>query len=232
MLALGFADWTFWEDSDPANGFFGQQKVTFDGPNKLILVNFGETELDFRVDVYSAWKEWSLDPNHNNLKYLSAISVIGGDPLPGNRVLGTTFFLENGWRMRTWNGDHSLTVTGNVFTREGEPIFIATTEPVTTTINLNTSTLVETILPQITIDQSTIDGIADAVWNEALADHQTAGSTGEALNTASLGGGHTAEEIANAIWDEVLSDHVTADTTGAALDEILSKVKLLFANLI
>lgn len=137
MLIFNFGEYYFW-DEFPA-------KVTFDGVNKLILVNDGETELDFRNDVYSAWKEWKQEPNQENGKYLEAVSVVGGDPLPGNRVLGSTFFLENGWRMRTWEGDHILTITGNVFTREGDDPFVDTITDVKVTINLNTSTLVETI---------------------------------------------------------------------------------------
>lgn len=144
MLALNFGEWSFWEVYNPPVSF-GQQKVTFDGPNKLILINEPETDIDFRTDIYSNWKEWKTQNTQTNSKFLEAISVVGGDPLPGNRVLGSTFFLENGWRLRTWNGDHILTVTGNVFTREGDDPFVPTTEDATVTINLNTSTLVETI---------------------------------------------------------------------------------------
>jgi hypothetical protein len=141
MLALGFANWTFWEAYDPASGIFGAQKVTFDGPNKLILINDGVMDIDFRIDVYSNWKEWSL--TDINAKFLSALSVVGGDPLPGARILGSTFFLENGWRIRSWDGDHILTITGNVFTREGEDPVLPSLGNNKITVNFNTSTLVE-----------------------------------------------------------------------------------------
>lgn len=167
-LVFNYGNWQFWGAYAPPL-YLGEQKVTFDGPNKIIIVNEGVTELDFRVDVYSAWKEWTLDPNQINLKWEQALSAVGGDPLPGDRVLGTTYFLENGWRMRTWEGNHSLTVTGNVFTSEGEPIFVNTLNPWTITINLNTSTLVETILPSLSLGSGDIAGIADAVWAEVLS---------------------------------------------------------------
>lgn len=144
MLALNFGDWVFWEGYSPLTSF-GQKKVTFDGPNKLILVNFGELTLDFKQDVYSTWKDWKAEPNHANKGFLEALSAVGGDPLPGNRLLGTTYFLENGWRMQTWNGDHILDVTGNVFTRTGVDPFIPITEKFTVTINLTTSAIVEAI---------------------------------------------------------------------------------------
>ena len=53
-------------------------KVTFDGPNKLIIVNPGIVELDVQVDIYSDWKEWAA--TGDNLKYPPALRTIGGDP--------------------------------------------------------------------------------------------------------------------------------------------------------
>lgn len=193
MLALNFGDWVFWEAYSPPE-FLGQQKVTFDGPNKLILVNDNETELDFREDVYSAWKEWVQDPNHNNARWIEAISSVGGDPLPGARVLGTTFFLENGWRMRTWEGNHSLTVTGNVFTREGDPLFVNTIDPWTITINLNTSTLVEALTPDsgdTTITDGDIAAIAANVWSELVG---------------GVAASERLEKVANNVWEYTVDD--------------------------
>jgi hypothetical protein len=58
--------------------------------------------------------------------------------------------------------------------------------------------------------------IADAVWDEAIADHLGAGSTGEALNAS--GGGATPAAIADAVWDEAVSGHTTAGSFGELLD--------------
>ena len=55
--------------------------------------------------------------------------------------------------------------------------------------------------------------IADAVWDETIADHAGAGSTGEALSD----GGTSAATIADAVWDEVLSGHTDAGSAGKAL---------------
>lgn len=60
--------------------------------------------------------------------------------------------------------------------------------------------------------------IADAVWDEALSGHSTAGSTGDALNDASAGSA-SAASIADAVWDEALSAHLTAGSTGDALND-------------
>lgn len=141
MLALGFASWQFWEDYSPEDGFFGNQKVTFDGPKKLILINDGVIEIDFRTDVYSNWKEWKQ--TEVNSKFLQAVSVVGGDPLPGSRILGSTFFLENGWKIRSWEGEHILSIEGNVFTREGDDPVLPTIGDFKVTVNFIVSTLVE-----------------------------------------------------------------------------------------
>jgi len=62
---------------------------------------------------------------------------------------------------------------------------------------------------------------ADAVWDEALSGHATAGSTGEALSNASAGGTPpTVGAIADAVWDEALGGHVGAGSTGKALSDI------------
>ena len=61
--------------------------------------------------------------------------------------------------------------------------------------------------------------IADAVWDEALVDHATAGSAGETLSDAVAGGGGpSAAAIADAIWDEALSGHAIGGSAGLALD--------------
>lgn len=61
-----------------------------------------------------------------------------------------------------------------------------------------------------------ITDIADAVWEEAIADHSgTTGSTAEALDNVSAGADPAT--IADAVWDEALSGHTTAGTTGKVL---------------
>lgn len=145
MLSLYFSDWTFWESYVPTATFSGQ-KVTFDGPNKLILINFGVTEIDFLIDIYSNWKEWLIaDVPPAHARFLQAMTIVGGQPLPGARKLGTTYFLENGWRIRSWEGDHILNITGNVFTTEGVDPVIPTLGKFKVTVNLNTSNIIDTI---------------------------------------------------------------------------------------
>lgn len=103
--------------------------------------------------------------------------------------------------------------------------------------------------------------IADAVWDEALSGHLSAGSTGEALNaagaagdpwTTSLPGAYgagsagyivgtninaaisslpSAAGIADAVWDEATSGHTTAGTTAKALTDTLADTNELQTDL-
>jgi len=214
-LIFNYGDWDFWAPYDPANGYYGPQKVTFDGPNKLILVNEGITDLQFREDVYSNWKEWVKA--RDNAKYPEAIAIIGGDPLPGNRALGTTYFLDNGWRMRTWEGHHELTVTGNFFTREGDSAFVPTINPWTITINLNTSTLVEALIPETTLAPGDIAAVADSVWNTTLQDSSTALSIMNML-LEDIG------QIPANVWDEII-DATKNQTAREKLRKIATKTQ-------
>lgn len=122
-IAFNYGEWTYWENYDPPN-YVGNQKVTFDGPNKLILVNEGVLLLDVQNDVYSNWKEWSLQ--RDNSKYLTALTPVGGDPITNEVSVGDSYFLENGWRIQpysAYNG-YLLEVVGNIYTREpnGNPV--------------------------------------------------------------------------------------------------------------
>lgn len=64
----------------------------------------------------------------------------------------------------------------------------------------------------------TVGDIADAVWDEAVTGHTTAGTFGEALDNA--GSGASAASIADAVWDEAQSGHTTAGTFGEIATEI------------
>lgn len=175
---------------DPVLGY-PNQKVVFDGATKTIFVSEGVTELDVRTDIYSAWKEWNVagqefpDPR----VWEKAFTVVGGDDITDDVKLGTTYFLENGWRIQPFpsKSPYTLTIKGNIYTREsGETInFFA--EGVS--VSLERSNIVELITVEalavaITPDDVTniANAAADQVWDEALADHKTAGSTGRKLN--------------------------------------------------
>ena len=165
--------WAYYQDH-----WLFYHSVTFDGPNKLILVNEGVTELDVKVDIYSDWKEW-VDTNPDGLinsPFLQAITGIGGNPLPGNRYLGATYFLVNGWRIKPYSGSYRLTINGNLYTDTGDTPYVDADGLLNNIrIESTVSTLVEGVL--------TSGQIAEAVWDAYQADHTTAETFGKAIET-------------------------------------------------
>ncbi|HLF76001.1 MAG TPA: hypothetical protein VJB57_00785, partial [Dehalococcoidia bacterium] len=68
------------------------------------------------------------------------------------------------------------------------------------------------------LNDPTVGAIANQVWDEAIAGHAGAGSTGEALSDAGAAGTPpTAAEVADAVWDEAIAGHAGAGSTGEAL---------------
>jgi hypothetical protein len=68
----------------------------------------------------------------------------------------------------------------------------------------------------------TAAGVADAVWDELLASHLAAGSTGEALNNGASA--PSAGDIADAVWDEALAGHTALGSTGEKLTKLDANV--------
>lgn len=180
---FNYGSWWNWED-------YPNQKVAFDGENKIIYVNEGITELDVRVDLYSAWKEWkinSLEAPHPTA-YLNAFTAVGGDPITDTQDLGVTYFLENGWRIQPFASKQSytLTISGNLYTREpGETPFFFAEGVSVSLVRSNIVDLITVSAVGVSITEQDITNIAnataDSVWDESLDDHQNVGSTGRKL---------------------------------------------------
>ena len=94
--------------------------VTFNGDDRVILCDDDTYELDVRK-MYSMWKEWLQDSD--NMKYLKAFEVVGGQPTTGDNIITPYFFLSNGWKVKPHEENHTLKVTGILLTNdESDPI--------------------------------------------------------------------------------------------------------------
>jgi len=133
MLGTYFGFWEYWEL---------RHKVTFDGVNRLIIINEGVEQLDVQRDIYSAWKEWLLI--EENGKYLQAVNTVGGEPTIEGQFLDVTYFLINGWKLKPQPGSYTLNIVGNIFDIDGGAIFIPadTIKGRENNININTNTSV------------------------------------------------------------------------------------------
>jgi hypothetical protein len=178
FTTANFGNWQFWGVYDPPNGLYGDQKVAFDGYNKIIYVADGVRTLDVKADIYSAWKEWVLgnkDGVPAGSAWPIAISAIGGEPLNDTLNVGSTFFLENGWRIQPLASKtpYILTVNGNIYTREagGNPFLFA--EGVS--VNLTRSNIVDQVVATSALSSVDLANIATEVWGTSTLSY-TAGS--------------------------------------------------------
>lgn len=177
------------------------EKVTFDGNNKLIIVNNGETDLDAEQDIYSAWKRWMTENAVYGLtsKYEQAFRTVGGDPITETQFVSPYFFLLNGWQLRPYEGNHLLTVTGNLFVDGGGNPFTPTIGSYNVTINLVTSP--QSLTTVISVSGGTVltDQQADYIFS---------------LPSETL--------IAREVWSEILSGGVKNTA-----EDVLLKIKQL-----
>jgi len=135
MIGLYYNYWEYWNL---------YHRVTFDGPNKLILINNEVTELDVQRDIYSAWKEWLLV--ETNSRYLQAMDTVGGETIVAGQFLDVTYFLINGWKIKPYPGYYQLNIIGNIFDIDGGdikvPADINPLFPNNISLNTNTSVIV------------------------------------------------------------------------------------------
>ena len=89
----------------------------FDGVNRLIVIS-AQTLVSVR-DVYSRWVDWQV--LSDNSKYLPAFATVGGNPIDVSA--GTSVpvyaYLQNNWRIRPQEADHTLIVNDGVLLVDG-----------------------------------------------------------------------------------------------------------------
>lgn len=91
--------------------------LTFDGAAKLIILD-ASSVLSVR-DLWSDWVRWHA--TSDNSKYLTAFRLLGGDPIDTAQGTAVPFYayLQNGWRIRPQEADHTLSVNEGVLLVEG-----------------------------------------------------------------------------------------------------------------
>ena len=196
--------------------------ASFDGINKIITITNGTTSIS-ATELYSEWKEWLLI--NDNLKFLPAFRTVGGDPIGSGLYVSSYYFLMNGWRIRPYEGNHTLNVSGNLYVDGGGSPFIPTLGNYNVSVILSLSSDSKTTIVSTgsaVTEQDKLDIVA-MVWDKLLADHQLDGSAGKALSTASSGGVDP-DTLASAIWDRPLSNHTTSGTFGEFVQKKLLSV--------
>lgn len=128
----------------------------FDGINKIIQITSGTTFFTVK-DCYNDWKDWVI--TENNTIYEQAFRYVGGDPLPGSKALGVTYFLMNGWKIRPASENHTLNVDGNLYTEDGSSPFTSVIGNYSVMVISSVSTLVDSTIQQLPeIEYATFNG--------------------------------------------------------------------------
>jgi hypothetical protein len=188
MITTLFNNWDLWTL---------YHKVTFDGVNRIIRVNDGVTQLDIQKDVYSDWKEWTSAISDNAV-WLPAIRTTGGDPTVDGQKSGDIYFLINNWKL--YIDLTKVKVTGVLFSDNFDSAYYdfngniqfpaqvsSLVSGISTTTGSGTGASAADVWSYSTRTLTSAAGptaseIADAVWDELAADHNTVGTFGHILN--------------------------------------------------
>ena len=131
--------------------------MIFDPVHKRIVLDVTTVTA---TQIYSRWCDWAA--SSDNLKYGQVFRQVGGDDLGGGLFIPPYFFLQNGWRVRPMESDHTLTINGNLFVEGGGTPVVRTLGQFQVNVNLTVPVQAQAMAT----NGSSIDAnaIAQAVW--------------------------------------------------------------------
>ena len=88
--------------------------IIFDAINRRIVL---DTASVTATELYSCSCDWLALAD--NAKYGAVFRQVGSDDLGAGLSIPPYFFLQNTWRVRPMESNHSLTITGNLFVEGG-----------------------------------------------------------------------------------------------------------------
>jgi len=92
--------------------------ISFDGPTKIITLGSGTTVLSVR-ELWSRWVDWFVESD--NSKYAVALTNVGGEAIDTSEgtYIPIYAFLQNGWRIRPQESNHTLRVNDGILLVSG-----------------------------------------------------------------------------------------------------------------
>lgn len=177
--------------------------VTVDFSNSIIIMDPAATTYDVQA-VYSYWKDQVLVGS--NAQYNFAFSIVGGNTTSAPNSIPFYTFLENGWKVRPDEADHTLSVvSGILLSADGTDPFIDTIGAYTVRINFQQP------VQAIAVSTSGGGGASAAdVWAYASRTLTAIGSSGIASESNATSNRNTVQaDIA------ALNDISSADITAA-----------------
>ena len=115
-------------------------------------------DIDIQTDIYSQGKiDWIANESLRRLAF--PVRATGGDPLPGSKELGDTYFLASDWKIAPFEANHRLRVNGNFYSEDGTSPFNRTTGSYNVFLEQTVSSLVDSTVQQLEeIENSTYNG--------------------------------------------------------------------------
>lgn len=129
---------------------------TFDGANKLIIIDSGVTAFDAQ-DLYSEWKQW-VQSNPANAAWLPAFRTVGGDSLTPGIKAGAYYFIANnfGWRIKPPEEDCNITITGNLAPEDSAQIIFVPTDGNFTAAIIGLQPITQNVSELLTIQEEAL----------------------------------------------------------------------------
>jgi hypothetical protein len=115
-------------------------------------------DLDIQKELYSQGKnDWVASNNLRRLRF--PISAVGGNDLPGSKVLGDTYFIRPDWKINPYEADHRFRVNGNFYSTDGKTPFNRTVGNFNIFLEQTVSSLVDSTVQQLSeIEFATFNG--------------------------------------------------------------------------
>jgi len=129
-------------------------KFIFSGAEKLIYIVSPTTNFSAE-ELYSEWKRWFISAVENS-RYLDAMNSVGGNSISSSKSIAGYIEMLNGWRIKPYDGNYTLSVDGNLFATGGLNPFI----PID---NGSVLLSLETTSNALALS-SDVEKIAEAVW--------------------------------------------------------------------
>ncbi len=153
--------------------------LTFKGDARLIELDPNTTEINVQ-DIYSRYKDWVLDDE--GAKWANAMTPVGGQPIGGGSFIAPYIVLINNWKIKPFEGNHILTVVGNIISDDESNPFVDTGGD----FNVTIKNIVSSNTIAVGGDRYTLEQIAQEVWDYNLSNHDEQNSVGNYIRNRLL----------------------------------------------
>ena len=126
------------------------------------------------TEIYSRVTDWQA--LSDNLKYGLIIRQVGSDDLGGGLSIPPYYFLQDSWRVRPMESNHTLIITGNLFVEGGGVPVVNTLGAYNVAVQYTVPVQAQGIATSGSTGP-TAESIAAAVWQRAIED----GMSGEQM---------------------------------------------------